>query len=123
MDLIPAVQLALSSNVRRERRGGQRDRRLLEGTMKYRGDFAQVEIVNLSDGGAYVVANQTPELADLVTLNIELPCLGCSVMISGRVRRVAPGSRAIPRAGGFGVQFTRFYSRVGRDSLQQHLAA
>jgi Tfp pilus assembly protein PilZ len=90
--------------------------------MKYCGDFLAVEVFNLSKRGAFVVANRVPELSDSVTLAIDLP-QGDSVMVSGRVRRVALGSRAISRPGGFGVEFTRFYTQVGRENLNQHLAA
>ena len=75
------------------------------------------------DLGWFSARSMVPEFADAVTLNIELPDLGCTVMISGRVRRVAPGSRELDRLGGFGLEFTRFYSGVGRDSLRQHLVA
>ena len=107
----------------RERRAGRRDRRFLEGTMKYRGDFIPVEVIDLSEHGAYLLAPIMPELCDIVTINIGLAGLGNSVMISGRVRRVALGSRVMARPGGFGIQFTRFYTRVGHHALQEHLVA
>jgi len=108
---------------RRNRRAGQRDRRLLSGTMKYRGEFTTIEVMNLSEAGAYVVASQTPALSDCVTLSIPLPCCGGGLTVIGRVRRVAPGSRALSQPGGFGLQFTRFFSSVGRADLQRHLVA
>lgn len=111
------------STGRRERRAGGRDRRLLCGTMKYRGEFTAIEVMNLSEAGAYVVATQTPSLSDCVTLSIPLPCCGGGLTVTGRVRRVAPGSRALSQPGGFGLQFTRFFSSVGRTDLQRHLAA
>jgi len=107
----------------RERRAGRRDRRVLEGTMKYQGDFIPVEVIDLSEHGAYVLAPIMPELCDIVTLNIGLAGVGNSVMISGRVRRVALGSRVMSRQGGFGIQFTRFYTGVGRHALKEHLVA
>jgi hypothetical protein len=91
--------------------------------MKYQGEFIPIEIIDLSENGAYVLAPTMPELCDIVTLNIGLAGVGNSVMISGRVRRVALGSRVMLRPGGFGIQFTRFYTRVGRDALQEHLVA
>jgi hypothetical protein len=91
--------------------------------MKYRGDYLPVEVVDLSAHGAYILAPIMPELCDIVTLNIGLAGIGNSVMISGRVRRVTLGSRLLCRPGGFCIQFTRFYTRVGRDALQQHLVA
>lgn len=123
MNLTPVIQPKPQKRPGRERRAGRRDRRVLEGTMKYQGDFIPVEVIDLSEHGAYVLAPIMPELCDIVTLNIGLAGIGNSVMISGRVRRVALGSRVMSRQGGFGVQFTRFYTRVGRHALQEHLVA
>ena len=123
MNLTPAIQPKPKKRPGRERRAGRRDRRVLEGTMKYQGDFIPVEVIDLSEHGAYVLAPIMPELCDIVTLNIGLAGIGNSVMISGRVRRVALGSRIMSRPGGFGIQFTRFYTRVGRHALQEHLVA
>ena len=123
MNRTPLTQLKSAKRPNRERRAGHRDRRVLEGTMKYRGDFIPVEVIDLSEHGAYLLAPIMPELCDIVTINIGLAGLGNSVMISGRVRRVALGSRVMSRPGGFGVQFTRFYTRVGRHALQEHLVA
>lgn len=117
------IQPAANRTSRRDRRAGQRDRRLLNGTMKYRGEFVHVEVMNLSQAGAYVVATQTPALSDSVTLSILLPCCGSTLTVTGRVRRVGLGSRALSQPGGFGVQFTRFFSQVGREDLHHHLAA
>ncbi|MBN2496162.1 MAG: PilZ domain-containing protein [Deltaproteobacteria bacterium] len=120
---MPAQALARIRLIRRERRGAERDRRLLEGTLKYRGDFCSVELLDLSAQGAFVTGPALPGLSDSVTINIDLPLGGGTVMISGRVRRVAMGSRALERAGGFGVEFTRFYSQAGQSSLRRYLAA
>jgi hypothetical protein len=123
MNLTPLSEKKPTRRLQRERRAGRRDRRVLEGTMKYQGDYVPVEVIDLSEHGAYVLAPIMPELCDIVTINIGLAGVGNSVMISGRVRRVALGSRVMRRPGGFGVQFTRFYTRVGRHSLKEHLAA
>jgi hypothetical protein len=123
MNLTPAIQPKPHKRPSRERRAGRRDRRVLEGTMKYQGDFIPVEVIDLSEHGAYVLAPIMPELCDIVTINIGLAGIGNSVMISGRVRRVALGSRVMSRPGGFGIQFTRFYTRVGRHALKDHLVA
>ena len=106
-----------------ERRSGNRDRRILEATMKYRGGFHHVDVHSLSESGLYVVGSIMPRMTDSITLNIDLPHLGGSVMITGRVRRVGLGSRALERQGGFGIEFTRFYTTVGRQTLLQHLYA
>lgn len=103
-----------------DRRLGQRDRQILDGIMKYRGEFMPVEILNLSDKGAFVVAPTVPALADAVTLTVDLPQLGMGVMVTGRVRRVTMGSRIFDCEGGFGVEFVRFYSPVGPSSLREH---
>ena len=121
LTLLPSQKPAKRPN--RERRAGRRDRRVLEGTMKYRGEYIVVEVIDLSEHGAYVLAPIMPDLCDVVTLNIGLAGIGNSVMITGRVRRVALGSRIMCRPGGFGVQFTRFYTRVGRHALEEHLVA
>lgn len=105
------------------RRTGYRDRRMLDATLKYRGEYMQVDLFDLSESGAYLVGPCTPTLADSVTINIELPHLACTVMITGRVRRVGLSSRALERQGGFGIEFTRFYTQVGQNSLEQYLAA
>jgi hypothetical protein len=55
-----------------DRRASMRDRRLLDGTLKYRGDYLGVEVVDLSEAGAFVQAPFTPELSDVVTLTIGL---------------------------------------------------
>jgi hypothetical protein len=44
-------------------------------------------------------------------------------MVTGRVRRVSLSSKLLPKSGGFGVEFTRFYTRVGLEELKNHLAA
>ena len=106
----------------RERRTTHRDRRPLDATMKFCGTFTRVVIANLSESGAYVIAPTLPVLSDSITLNINLPEEGASVMVSGRVRRVALASKALQSPGGFGVEFTRFYSPAGRLSLLKHLA-
>lgn len=123
MNLTKVIQPKPQKRPNRERRAGRRDRRVLEGTMKYQGDFIPVEVIDLSEHGAYVLAPIMPELCDIVTINIGLAGIGNSVMISGRVRRVALGSRVMSRPGGFGIQFTRFYTRVGRYALKEHLVA
>jgi len=115
------ARISLARKPVKERRTKSRDRRLLDATMKYRGQFHHIEVRDLSLAGAFAVAPVTPEMADSITLNIELPLLGSTVMITGRVRRVGLSSRAMERAGGFGVEFTRFYSSVGLESLQHHL--
>lgn len=104
---------------KRERRERDRDRRVLDGTLKYRGEFHAVEVLNVSEAGAFAVAPITPDLADAITLNIQLP--DGSVMITGRVRRVGLSSRNPERQGGFGIEFTRFYTPIGRESLCTHL--
>lgn len=105
-----------------ERRVAARDRRLLEATVKYRGQFHHLEVHDLSESGAWAIGPFVPALADALTLNIDMPHLGGSVMITGRVRRVGLSNRALARQGGFGIEFTRFYSPVGRQTLQSHLA-
>jgi Tfp pilus assembly protein PilZ len=105
----------------RERREGQRDRRILDATMKYQGAFSGVEVRDVSQSGAYVVADAVPCLSDTVTLALDLPSLGGSILVSGRVRRVTIGSRLYKRDGGFGVQFTHFYSYSGEEILRRHL--
>ena len=110
-------------SLRPERRDGERDRRLLDATMKYRGEFMKVELYDLSESGAYIVAPCMPAYSDSVTITIELFHLGATVMITGRVRRIDLSSRALERRGGFAIEFTRFYSTWGRDNLRQHLAA
>ena len=123
MNPSPIARLKLNRKSIKERRQAGRDRRILDGTMKYQGQFLQAEIADVSESGAYVVAAAMPELADCVTLSIELPGLGGSVMVTGRVRRVTLSSRALRRPGGFGIQFTRYYTSVGRNTLKDHLAA
>jgi hypothetical protein len=123
MDPVSISRVELVTRPAKERRAGSRDRRLLDGTMKYRGEFAGVEVINLSEHGAYIQAPFTPELYDIVTLTIGLPDAGGSVMISGRVRRVSLHSKVLQRHGGFGVEFTRFYTSVGKSELGTHLAA
>jgi hypothetical protein len=113
--------LARVRHKRRNRRTADRDRRMLDGTLKYRGQFLEVELHNLSESGAFAVAPITPRLADLVTINIDLPELGRTVMITGRVRRVGLSSRALSLPGGFGIEFTRFYSQDGQKTLHEHL--
>ena len=117
------ARIRLASNRIQDRRAADRDRRLLEGTMKYRGQFHHVEVHSLSESGAYAVGPITPELTDAIVLNIDLPHLGGSVMITGRVRRVGLGSRSMERRGGFAIEFTRFYSQFGRDTLTDHISA
>ncbi|MBW1872876.1 MAG: PilZ domain-containing protein [Deltaproteobacteria bacterium] len=123
MNPSPIARLNLKRKSIKERRQTGRDRRILDGTMKYQGQYMHVEVANLSESGAYVIAAAMPELADCVTLSIGLPGIGSSVMVSGRVRRVALSSRALHRPGGFGIQFTRYYTSVGRNTLKDHLAA
>ncbi len=106
-----------------ERRTGKRDWRILEGTMKYQGEYTQIEVINLSDNGAYVIAPCVPQLSDGVTLTIVFPGLGSSIMVTGRVRRVSPGSKVLQKLGGFGLQFTRFYTNAGLKVLNKHLTA
>jgi hypothetical protein len=122
MDAQPLARIRLKTKSAPDRRGGQRDRRMLEATVKYQGQFHHLEVHNLSETGAYAVAPFTPMLADSLTLNIDMPHLGGSVMISGRVRRIGLSSRALQRQGGFGIEFTRFYSPAGRQCLSAHLA-
>ncbi len=105
-----------------DRRATHRDRRPLEATMKFGGMFSRVVVANLSEGGAYIITPALPALSDSITLNITLPEEGASVMVSGRVRRVALSSKALQTPGGFGVEFTRFYSPAGRLNLLRHLA-
>ena len=119
----PIARIRLAARSQRERRTTPRDRRILDGTIKYQGCFLNVEVTNVSESGAYVVAPVVPEQADCITLAIGLPSLGTSVMVTGRVRRVGIGSRVMHRPGGFGIQFTRYYTRVGHSSLKEHLAA
>lgn len=104
-----------------ERREGNRDRRVLDATMKYQGAYSGVEVLDVSESGAFVVAGAVPNLSDTVTLALDLPSLGGSIMVSGRVRRVTMGSRIYKRDGGFGVQFTHFYSHSGEQLLRQHI--
>lgn len=122
METSSIARIRLAVKPRRERRTTSRDRRILEGTIKYQGCFFNVEVTDVSESGAYLVAPVVPEHADCLTLAIGLPALGKSVMVSGRVRRVGLGSRVQHRPGGFGIQFTRFFSRGGHDSLKEHLA-
>jgi hypothetical protein len=91
--------------------------------MKYRGEYMQIEISNLSEKGAYVVAPTTPHLDDGVTLVIEVPEHGMSFMVTGRVKRVGLGSRVLQRQSGFGIEFTRFYSSAGKSTLSNHIYA
>ena len=121
MDAAPLARIRLTRKPTRERRTKGRDRRLLGATMKYRGQFHHVEVRDLSLAGAFAVAPVIPGLADSITLNIELPLTGQTVMITGRVRRVGLTNRALEQPGGFGLEFTRFYSHLGRQSLEQHL--
>ena len=123
MEAAPLARIPLARKPVNERRTKNRDRRLLEATMKYRGEFHHVEVRDLSLAGAFAVAPVIPGLADSITLNIDLPHMGGTVMITGRVRRVGLGSREFEREGGFGLEFTRFYSSVGQETLQQHLDA
>ena len=109
-------------NSLRERRATHRDRRPLDATMKFCGAFTRVVIGNLSEGGAYIITPTLPALSDSITLNINLAAEGASVMVTGRVRRVALASKTLQSPGGFGVEFTRFYSPIGRLSLLRHLA-
>ncbi len=118
----PLARLRLHKRRIANRRTAERDRRLLDGTMKYRGQFHHVELRDLSASGAYAVAPVTPALTDSITLSIDMPHLGSTVMVTGRVRRVGLSSRALERAGGFAIEFTRFYTPVGRQTLGAHLA-
>ncbi len=119
----PIARLRLVRRPARERRSSERDRRLLEGTIKYQGRFFPVEILDLSENGAFLSAPVLPEWSDSVTLVVCLPDGVNSVMVSGRVRRFGLGSRNQDRSGGFGVQFTRFFTRAGQESLHRHLVA
>ena len=115
--------MMITKRASRDRRSGERDRRVLEGTVKYRGAFFSVEVHDLSATGAYAVCEFTPCLKDSITLNIDFPHMGGSVMVTGRIRRVGLSSRELQRQGGFGIQFTRFYSGYGKDTLVKHLVA
>jgi hypothetical protein len=107
-----------------ERRGSRRDRRLLEASLKYAGRFSEVEVHELSERGAWVVAeDEVPVLSDAVTLVVDLPEAGASVMVVGRVRRVGLTSRVLGRRGGFGIEFTRFFTEGGKHTLSRYLAA
>jgi hypothetical protein len=120
----PLARIRLLQKKSSERRGAQRDCRVLEATLKYAGRFCEVEVLDLSEGGAFVVAeDEVPCLADALTLAVELPDEGTSVLVIGRVRRVGLTSRELGRRGGFGVEFTRFYSDEGKRSLSRYLAA
>ncbi len=124
MHAAPLARIRLARQARAERRQGERDRRVLGATLKYAGRFSEVEVLDLSEGGAFVVAeDEVPALADALTLAVELPGEGTSVLVIGRVRRVGLTSRELDRRGGFGIEFTRFYSEAGRQSLSRHLAA
>jgi len=123
MQASPIARLKLKRREQRERRMARRDRRILEATMKYQGNFVNIEVIDVSESGAYVIAPVLPEFADCVTLAIGLPEVGSSVMVSGRVRRVGLGSRALRQRGGIGIEFTRYYTATGRDCLKRHLAA
>ena len=105
-----------------ERRSSGRDRRILDGIMKYCGDFLPIELMDLSENGAYIHSpNITPSLLDSLTVSIDFPQLGCSVTVVGRVRRVGLGSREFDQKSGFGLQFTRYFTPVGQDMVRQHL--
>ncbi|HOX42346.1 MAG TPA: PilZ domain-containing protein [Myxococcota bacterium] len=120
----PLARIRLTHRQASDRRGSRRDRRVLDATLKYAGRFSEVEVLDLSERGAFVVADdEVPVLADTLTLAVELPEEGTSVLVVGRVRRVGLSSRELGRRGGFGVEFTRFYSDGGRRSLSRHLAA
>jgi hypothetical protein len=121
MDGVSNEMIRLPKSLRHERREGQRDRRILDATMKYQGAFSGVEVRDVSQSGAYVVAEAVPCLSDTVTLALDLPAIGGSVLVSGRVRRVTMGSRLYDRDGGFGVQFTHFYSHSGEEILHRHI--
>lgn len=118
----PIARLKLLRRPARERRSSERDRRLLEGTIKYQGRFFPVDILDLSEGGAFLSAPVLPDWSDSVTLVVCLPDGVNTVMISGRVRRFGLGSRNQGRSG-FGLQFTRFFTSAGRESLRRHLVA
>jgi Tfp pilus assembly protein PilZ len=119
--MIPALASPLKVSGR-ERRAARRDRRVLGGTMKYRGQFMSVEILNLSSGGAYLVAPTVPDRADTVTIVLDLPLSDGPVMVAGRVCGMTLSSRTLDRPAGFGVRFTRFFTTLGQDCLQKHLA-
>ncbi len=121
MEHSPIAKIRLHRRKTTERRSSGRDMRMLDGTMKYRGEFHHVEIHNISESGAWAVAPVTVGLSDCVTINVDLPELGGTVMITGRVRRVGLSSRALDRQGGFGLQFTRFYTGEGKAVLKTHL--
>jgi hypothetical protein len=104
---------------RPERRFHDRDLRVLDGTVKYHKEFHPIEILNLSTTGAYAIADFTPELTVRITLNIEF-CSG-STMVTGFVRRIGLSSLALHRQGGFGIEFTNFFTSYGQENLNHHL--
>lgn len=118
--MVPVARIVLRKQLGRERRASRRSRILLEGTIKYAGQFVPVEVTDLSESGAMVRCPLLPEFSDSATLAIVLPD-GSPVTVTGRVRRFALGSREC--YGGFGIEFTRFYTQTGRESLRRHLAA
>ncbi len=120
MNQIPMARIRLQRRAARERRTSGRSRILLEGTLKYAGQFVQVDITDLSESGAMVRCPVLPEFSDSATLAIRLPD-GGPIMVTGRVRRFSLGSREC--CGGFGIEFTRFYTQSGREMLREHLAA
>lgn len=120
MNHIPLARMRLQKRVVRERRASVRSRNLLEGTLKWAGQFVQVDITDLSESGAMVRCPVLPDFSDCATLSIRLPD-GGPVMVTGRVRRFALGSR--DSYGGFAIEFTRFYTQAGREMLREHLAA
>ena len=123
MEKKAVARLKLVRKPARERRSSQRDRRLLEGTMKFRGRFSEVEILDISSSGALLSTSDLPDWHDVVALTFSLPETGETVMVAGRVCRFVPQSRFQHRAARIAVRFTRFFSRTGSEALSRHLAA
>ena len=84
-----------------------------------------MEILNLSELGAFVQTTSIPSLRDTVTLAVGLPNAPAPLLVAGRVLRV-PGrakrgqKRSLNR--GFGLRFTHFSSPLDRDFLRRHLS-
>ncbi len=108
---------------RRERRVSPRDGRKLHGTIKYRGNYKKVTISSLNEKGAYVIVDDVLHLGDGVCLSIRLPGEGETVMVTGEVRRVGLSSRIQNRPSGFGLAFTRYYTQMGKHSIERHLSS
>ncbi len=117
------ARLKLARKPVRERRSSSRDRRLMEGTMKFRGKFSEIEILDVSSSGALISSQELPDWQDTVAITFCLPESGETVMVTGRVCRFVPASRFQRRQGRIAVRFTRFFSRQGQQALSRHLAA